>query len=92
MPHAERADRVAEFRALFCLDQRRPGPIHAVDFEEELKRDSDTLLGRVKELQRVKKVLAATQTGVLWIGGAGGCNRSIREFRGNVRRSWYKRT
>lgn len=77
LSHAERSDRMEEFRTLFCLDQRQPGLIDTTDFEEELRRDSDELLGRVAELRQLKDVLKATPSGVLWLAGAGGLGKSF---------------
>ena len=46
LPHGERADVLAEFLALFQLRERRPAARQALDFEEELRQDAASLIGR----------------------------------------------
>jgi len=77
LPQGERADMVAEFRLLFRLQERRQGPAVQMDYEEEVRRDADGLLGRKDDLQTAKDALKATQQGVLWLTGPGGIGKSF---------------
>jgi hypothetical protein len=77
-PVGERGDAVAEFQALFRPDQRKEkGAEVALDFSEELRRDSLQLVGRAAEEQHVKDVVNQTQSGVLWLSGTGGIGKSF---------------
>jgi hypothetical protein len=77
-PVSERGDAVAEFEALFRPTARKEtAPEIALDFKEELRRDSLQLVGRAAELQHVKEVLARTTSGVLWLSGTGGIGKSF---------------
>ena len=68
------------FRRLFRLDeaatearQRK----HAVrGFEAEIQRDADRLVGRSAELDTVRRLLADTSEGVLWLTGPAGIGKS----------------
>ncbi len=78
LPHGERRDVVAEFRALFQLDARatQAAPA-AADFEDELRADSASLIGREPEFQQAKQCVKDAQRGVLWISGPGGIGKSF---------------
>jgi hypothetical protein len=66
---------VAAFRTLFRLSERvrRQEP----DFEEELRRDADALVGRKQELEAAKKAVKETHSGVLGLSGPGGVGKSL---------------
>jgi serine protease Do len=93
-PVSERGDAVADFEALF----RPAGPRDvrtetARDFTEELRRDSQQLVGRAVELKHVKDALKQTTSGVLWLSGTGGIGKSFLAARvvvnlGNDPRRW----
>ena len=77
LPQGERADVVAQFRALFRLDDRVAVPTGRLpDFESELKEDADAFLGRKADLARLKDAVKAAESGVLWVSGPGGIGKS----------------
>jgi hypothetical protein len=78
LSHGEREDVVAPFRRLFRLEQRLPAAAGAVlDFEEDLQRDSERLVGRKEEIQGARAAIKATRHGLLWIAGPGGIGKSF---------------
>jgi hypothetical protein len=93
-PVSERGDAVADFEALFRPTPRKgTAPEIALDFTEELRRDSLQLVGRATELQDVKEALGRTTSGVLWLSGTGGIGKSFLTARvavnhGNDPRRW----
>jgi len=74
LPLGERADVVEQFRTLFRLNQPRAA---APDYEEEVRRDADSLLGRKDDLNTVKDTIKETRQGVLWLTGPGGIGKSF---------------
>jgi hypothetical protein len=77
-PVSERGDAVADFEALFRPTPRKEtAPEIALDFTEELRRDSLQLVGRAAELKHVKEILGRTTSGVLWLSGTGGIGKSF---------------
>src|SRR5204863_4072995 len=87
-PVSERGDAVAEFRALFRPEQRQEKePEAALDFTEELRRDSLQLVGRAAEQQHVKGVVGQATSGVLWLSGTGGIGKSFLTARVAVNKS-----
>jgi hypothetical protein len=93
--HGERLDVVHEFRALFRLDARLPGPSRqVVDFEQEIKSNAAQFIGEDRKalVKRVKKSIIDANTGVFWLTGPGGSGKSFMmaqladDLRGDPRR------
>jgi WD40 repeat protein len=90
----EREDGVEAFRDLFRIDT---GPAdHRVedqDFEAEIQRDADRLVGRQTDLRRAKEQIKAAEQGILWIAGAAGIGKSFlmarlaEDLRGDPRKT-----
>jgi tetratricopeptide (TPR) repeat protein len=68
------------FRELFRLDDATPEgltPNFAVrGFDTELRRDAERLIGRSTELDRLRKLVASTPQGIIWISGPAGIGKS----------------
>ena len=58
-----------------ALDSQRSG-FQIRDFEAELRRDANRLLGRREELEQVHRAIAAIDRGVLWLDGPAGSGKS----------------
>jgi WD40 repeat protein len=78
LSQGERADVADEFRSLFRLEERVPGKglRLAADYEDEIRADSQSLVGRVTEIRQAKAAVKASDSGVLWISGPGGIGKS----------------
>jgi hypothetical protein len=77
LPWSERSDTLGDFRRLFRLDQRQPAKARQPDdYEEELRRDADALVGRSAELKHLKDLIRGTESSVLWLFGSGGSGKS----------------
>ncbi len=86
-PVSERGDAVAEFQALFQTGERqKTAPQVALDFTDELQNDSQQMIGRAAEFQRILEVLDETQSGVLWLEGTGGVGKSFLTAKVAVKR------
>jgi lipoprotein NlpI/predicted negative regulator of RcsB-dependent stress response len=83
LPRAELSDEavVQQFRGLFRLAARSDSDASKTfDFEEEIRRDSDALVGRRAEIAACKQAIREVTSGVggvLWIGGAAGIGKSF---------------
>ena len=94
LPMSERADVVAQFRGIFQLETHRPMPTERLlDFEDEIRNDADALVGRKAEVEKAKRTLKITESGVLWIGGPGGIGKSyilakLASDLGNAKGTW----
>jgi hypothetical protein len=80
LPRAELSDEiiVQQFRSLFQLAARmKQGPDRVPDFEEEIRRDADALIGRREEIKQAKQAIKADAHAVLWIGGTAGIGKSF---------------
>ena len=77
LPHGERADVLEEFLALFRLREYRPTARQALDFEEELRQDAASLIGRDREVEHARAVLRQARQGVFWLSGPGGIGKSF---------------
>ena len=77
IPIGERIDVLETFRKLFQLEERIAALSIDDDFENEINRDSELLVGRQTEIEKVKAVLKRTPSGLLWIGGPGGIGKSF---------------
>ena len=77
LPHGERTDVLQEFLALFRLRERQPAAGQALDFEEELRSDAGSLIGREQEVRQAKEILKGAQHGVFWLSGPGGIGKSF---------------
>lgn len=78
-PHGERKDVVTSFRALFQLDERvalARTETHELDFEADLRADSDRVIGRVQQIDEVVKTLKQAPRGVYWLWGPAGIGKS----------------
>jgi WD40 repeat protein len=68
------------FRALFHLDERESTtarPRFVVrDFESEIRRDAERLVGRTYEIGALHAALRAAPQGVLWVWGVAGIGKS----------------
>ncbi len=78
LARAEKQDVVEAFRDLFRLQTR----VHVrkdevLDFEEEVRKEAASLVGRLAEIRRVKQVLKQHDSGVFWISGPGGIGKSM---------------
>lgn len=79
LPHGERADILDEFNALFrpsCSPEVSCTP-EALDFEEELREQARSVIGRKDEIRHIKAAIKSTKSGVLWVGGRAGIGKSI---------------
>jgi WD40 repeat protein len=79
LSQGERADVVGEFRSLFRLEEREPERRRrqAADYEDEIRADSQNLVGRVAEIKQAKAAVKASHRGILWISGPGGIGKSF---------------
>ena len=77
LPHGERADVLVEFLSLFQLRECRPAARQALDFEEELRQDAASLIGRAPEVNQAKEIIRKAQRGVFWLSGPGGIGKSF---------------
>ncbi|MCB9608984.1 MAG: tetratricopeptide repeat protein [Polyangiaceae bacterium] len=85
---------LADFRRLFLLDEGASSRVTmATDFEDELRTESASLIGRSAEIAHAKRLLKAAQRGVFWIHGPGGIGKSFLaarladDLRGDPRRA-----
>jgi WD40 repeat protein/DNA-directed RNA polymerase subunit RPC12/RpoP len=78
LPRAEKHDAVAEFQRLFRITARiEATKDQALDFEDEIRADSQALLGREDEIRQAKELIRETSSGVLWLDGPGGSGKSF---------------
>src|SRR5262249_35922738 len=84
-----------EFKNLFNLKERRrrPGEAVVLDYDEDIRKDSELLVGREEELRQVKDTVKGCGGGGLWLTGAGGIGKRCLVARlahslGNDPRRW----
>jgi len=77
LPQSERADVVAEFRALFKLDAPQARTATTRDYDEDLRLDAAALVGRRLDLEYALPRLKQARRGLFWIGGPGGIGKSF---------------
>jgi tetratricopeptide (TPR) repeat protein len=79
LPQGERSDKdlLRQFQSLFRLEQPAQTRNERGDFEDELRSDAEAVVGRAAEIERAKRVLKGTTSGVLWLGGPGGIGKSF---------------
>jgi hypothetical protein len=77
VPLGERRDLVAEFRALFQFQQRRPVEITRPDYDDDIQSDATALVGRKRTLEQARAIIKECAGGVLWLTGPGGIGKSF---------------
>jgi len=92
VPIGERSDVLDSFQKLFRI-QERINTAPPDDYEREIAADSESLVGRKKEIEQAKAEIKETQQGVLWISGPGGIGKSFiiarlaQDLRGDSRKT-----
>ena len=80
LPRAEISDDavIQQFRGLFQLETPvAPTAGRALNFENEIRRDSDALVGRRDEIRAAKRAIREIQSGVAWLSGSAGIGKSF---------------